>query len=255
MPQFTVNTISINYQVYGTVIPVLLLHGALVDFNYNYSQTGWIKNLSKNGFQVIGIDFRGYAESDKSNDSNFYGTTNLANDVINLIDHLKLENVRLIGYSMGTVIALDLLSKHPKYFSKAVLIATGDGLIGLPPFIFENLLLGLTDLLSYETFPSHLPSHISVYWNFFKQVGLEKESMIAFSLAKYRPLTAQKVAEIYVPTLIISGQKDLVLGTGQKVASTLLNGKYLEIKDATHFSLATEREVHLSSIQYLLENS
>jgi hypothetical protein len=38
-------------------------------------------------------------------------------------------------------------------------------------------------------------------------------------------------------------------------ASTLPNGKYLEIKDATHFSLATEREVHLSSIQYLLENS
>jgi pimeloyl-ACP methyl ester carboxylesterase len=33
---------------------------------------------------------------------------------------------------MGTVIALDLLSTHPEYFSKAVLIATGDGLIGLP---------------------------------------------------------------------------------------------------------------------------
>jgi pimeloyl-ACP methyl ester carboxylesterase len=135
MPKFTTNTISINYNVYGTGIPVLLLHGALVDFNYNYSQTGWIKSLSKNGFQVIGIDFRGYGESDKSNDSNFYGTTNLANDVINLIDHLKLENIRLIGYSMGTVIALDLLSTHPEYFSKAVLIATGDGLIGLPLYI------------------------------------------------------------------------------------------------------------------------
>jgi pimeloyl-ACP methyl ester carboxylesterase len=153
---------------------------------------------------------------------------------------------------MGTVIALDLLSKHTKYFSKAVLIATGDGLIGLPPFIFENLLLGLTNLLSYETFPNHLPSHISVFWNFFKQVGLEKESMIAFSLAKYRPLTAQKVAEIYVPTLIISGQKDLVLGTGQKVAQALPNGKYLESKEATHFTLARERETHLSTITFLI---
>jgi pimeloyl-ACP methyl ester carboxylesterase len=71
-----------------------------VDFNYNYIQTGWI-NLSENGFQVIGIDFRGYGESDKSNDSNFYGTTNLANDVINLIDHLKLENIGLIGLFNG----------------------------------------------------------------------------------------------------------------------------------------------------------
>jgi hypothetical protein len=57
MPKFTTNTISINYNVYGTGIPVLLLHGALVDFNYNYSQTGWIKSLSKNGFQVIELIF------------------------------------------------------------------------------------------------------------------------------------------------------------------------------------------------------
>jgi pimeloyl-ACP methyl ester carboxylesterase len=66
---------------------------------------------------------------------------------------------------MGTVIALDLLSTHPEYFSKAVLIATGDGLIGLPLYL-KIFYSGLTDLLSYETFPSHLPSHISVYWNF-----------------------------------------------------------------------------------------
>jgi hypothetical protein len=30
-----------------------------------------------------------------------------------------------------------------------------------------------------------------------------------------------------------------------KVASTLPNGKYLEIKDATHFSLATEGETFI----------
>jgi predicted alpha/beta hydrolase len=33
-------------------------------------------SLSKNGFQVIGIDFRGYGESDKSNDSNFTARQN-----------------------------------------------------------------------------------------------------------------------------------------------------------------------------------
>jgi hypothetical protein len=30
MPKFTTNTISINYNVYGTGIPVLLLHGHLL---------------------------------------------------------------------------------------------------------------------------------------------------------------------------------------------------------------------------------
>jgi hypothetical protein len=39
----------------------------------------------------------------------------------------------------------------------------------------------------------------------------------------------------------------------KKVAQTLPNGEYLEIKEATHFTLATERETHLSTIKFLIE--
>lgn len=254
MSKFTKNNVSINYEVYGTGKPIILLHGAIVDFNYNYVQTGWVYSLTKNGFQVIGMDFRGYGESDKSDDLNFYGSTNFSNDVINLINHLKLENVCLIGYSMGTVIALDLLNKHPEYFSKAVLIATGNGLIGIPPFILGNILPGLAKVFAYDSFPSHLPSHISAYWSFLNEVGLERKYMIAFSQANYQHITAEKAAEIDIPILIISGEKDLVLGQGQKVAQTLPRGEYLEIKGANHFTLATEKETHVSTIEFLIKD-
>lgn len=253
MTKFKQNNVSINYEVYGTGKPIILLHGAIVDFNYNFVKTGWIETLTKNGFQVIGIDFRGYGESDKSDDSNFYGTTNFSNDVINLINHLKLKNACLIGYSMGTLIALDLLNKHPEYFSKAVLIATGNGLIGIPPFILGNILPGLSKVFSYDSFPNHLPSHISAYWSFLNEVGLDRKSMIAFSLGNYPHLTAEKTAEIDIPILIISGEKDLVLGQGLQVAQTLPKGEYLEIKGATHFTLATEKETHISTLKFLLK--
>jgi pimeloyl-ACP methyl ester carboxylesterase len=251
MTKFKQNNISINYEVYGTGKPIILLHGAIVDFDYNFVKTGWVETLTKNGFQVIGMDFRGYGESDKSDDSNFYGTTNFSNDVINLINHLELEHVCLIGYSMGTVIALDVLHKHPEYFSKAVLIATGNGLIGIPPLIFGNILPRLAEVLSYDSFPNHLPSHISAYWSFLNEVGLDRKSMIAFSLANYPHLSVAKAAEIDVPILIISGEKDLVLGQGQKVAESLPKGEYLEIQGANHFTLATEKETHLSVIEFL----
>tara|TARA_R110002126_G_scaffold289689_1_gene445267 strand:- start:129 stop:893 length:765 start_codon:yes stop_codon:yes gene_type:complete len=254
MPKFTVNKVSISYEVYGTGKPIVLLHGGAVDFNYNYVQTGWIQTLTKKGFQVIGINFRGYGESDKSNDPDFYGTTNFSSDVINLIKHLKFTNVCLIGYSMGTVIALDLLNKHPEYFSKAVLMATGDGLIGIPPLILGNIISGFAKVFSYDSFPSQLPSHISAYWTFLNEVGLDRESMIAMSLGKYPPLTVQSAAEIEVPTLIISGELDLVLGKGHKVAQTLPQGEYLEIKDANHFELATDKKVHQSTIKFLIKD-
>jgi pimeloyl-ACP methyl ester carboxylesterase len=173
---------------------------------------------------------------------------------VNLINHLKLENVGLIGYSMGTLIAFNLLHKHPSYFSKAVLIATGDGLIGKPPHILSNMLPGLAKLFSFETFPSHLPSHIAAYWDFIHQLGLDKKSMIAFSQGDYPSLTAKEAHEIKTPTLIISGEKDLVLGRGQKVAETLANSKYLEIKEANHFTLATKKEPHLATIEFLLKD-
>lgn len=78
--------------------------------------------------------------------------------------------------------------------------------------------------------------------------------MIAFSLANYPPLTAEKAAEIDIPTLIISGEKDLVLGQGQKVAETLAKGEYLEIQGANHFTLATDKETHNSTIEFLINN-
>ena len=253
MPKFTESNISINYRVYGTGKPLILLHGAIVNFDFNYVKPGWVETLTENGFQVIGIDFRGYGESDKSNDPNFYGTENFSKDVINLINHLQLENVGLVGYSMGTVIALDLLHKHPEYFTKAVLIATGNGLMGLPPFILGDLLPNMAEILSFETFPSHLPSHISAYWNFLNQAGLEREAMVAFSRGSYPPLTPEDVAKIETPTLIISGEKDLVLGTGQKAAQTLPNGTYLEIEAADHFTLALLKEAHQSTVDFFLK--
>lgn len=155
---------------------------------------------------------------------------------------------------MGTLIVLELLRKHPEYFSKAVLIATGNGLIGIPPFILGNMLPGLAKLFSYDSFPSHLPHHVSAYWSFLNEVGLERESMMAFSLANYPHLSSEEVAKITTPTLIISGEKDLVLGQGQEVANTLAKGKYLEIKGATHFTLAIERETHASTVEFLTKN-
>lgn len=251
MPHFKSNEVSLQYEIHGEGKPVLLLHGAVVDFNYNYVKTGWVDTLTAQGYQVIGINYRGYAESDKSNDPAFYGTRQLVGDVMNLIDYLKLENVSLIGYSLGTLITLNLIHQHPEHFSKAILIATGDGLIGQSPHILADTLPGLTKLFSYPTFPEHLPSHISAYWTFLHTLELDKEAICAFSLAEYPSLTPEEVSSISIPTLIISGEKDLVLGTGAETAKTLINGQYVEIPQADHFTLATDQRVHRAAVDFL----
>jgi pimeloyl-ACP methyl ester carboxylesterase len=251
MPTFINNNISLHYEIHGTGSPVLLLHGAAVSFKYNYAQFGWIEELTNQGFQVIGLDFRGHGESDKPVDSDSYGTINLSNDVIALIKHLKFDKVSLVAYSIGTAIALNLLHTNPKYFSKSVLMATGDGLLGFPPFILDTMLPGLAQVFSFEKLPADLPAHVAAYWNFTNEIGAKKESMIALASAKYPHLSVEDAATIDIPTLVISGEQDVVLGTGERLAQSLTNGHYLEIPDADHLTLASDSRTRVAAIDFL----
>lgn len=254
MPKFKNDNVSLHYEQHGTGSPVILLHGATVSFNYNYAQFGWIEALTDQGFQVIGLDFRGHGDSDKPFDSDSYGTKNLSNDVLALMKHLKYDSVSLIAYSIGTAVALNLLHAYPKHFSSAVLIATGDGLLGFPPYTFDVILPGLGKLFAYEKFPAHLPPHAAAYWTFLNECGTNKESMIAFSGAQYPPLSNEEAATIEVPILVVSGQRDPVLGKGPRLANSLAKAQYLEIPDADHFTLAADKRTHLATIDFLLKS-
>jgi pimeloyl-ACP methyl ester carboxylesterase len=227
----------------------------VVSFEFNYRQFGWVETLINRGFQVIGIDLRGHGQSDKPIGSEYYGTSNLATDVTNLIDHLGLKRPALMGYSLGTAIALELLHKQPKRFSHGALIATGDGLLGHSPFIFNDILPGLAKLFAYPEFPSHLPTHISSYWKFFHATGLELSSMQSFVEGNYPHLSEEEASTISTPILIVSGEKDMVLGQGSHLARTLANGSYLEIAGADHFSLAANAQTHKEVSEFLADGS
>lgn len=251
MAEFRNNEVRIHYQVHGEGSPVLFLHGVVVDFNYNFEQFGWVEALNEKGFQVIGMDFRGHGETDKSSDPAFYGLDNLCDDVMSLLTHLQLEKVSLVGYSLGSAVGLNLLHRHPSRFSKGVLMATGDGLMGLPPYIFDEMFPGFASIFAHEKFPDHLPSHLSAYWTFMEENDLKREHIRAFASAKYPSLEPEKVSTIQVPTLVVSGEKDLVLGTGANLADALPYGEYLELSAINHFTLAASYSGRDDIIKFL----
>lgn len=53
--------------------------------------------------------------------------------MVALLDHVGIERASLFGYSMGTMVALRLLHQLPHRIGPSVLMATGDGLMGMPP--------------------------------------------------------------------------------------------------------------------------
>ena len=70
-----------------------------------------IRLLAKD-HQVITLDMPGHGLSDKPTNDEAYGPE-LVEDVIRLMDHLKIKKAHVVGYSMGGIIAANLLAKHP----------------------------------------------------------------------------------------------------------------------------------------------
>jgi pimeloyl-ACP methyl ester carboxylesterase len=86
--------------------PVVLLHGFAVNTTITWVQTGVVDALVGVGHQVIAVDARGHGRSDHPHDPASYGEQTMSLDLRRLLDVLELDDVDLVGYSMGAVVAL-----------------------------------------------------------------------------------------------------------------------------------------------------
>jgi non-heme chloroperoxidase len=133
MPRSTVGTensapIEIHYEDHGSGQPVVLIHG------YPLSGASWEKQeraLLQAGYRVITYDRRGFGKSSQPTVGYDYAT--FAADLNALLVHLDLEDVVLVGFSMGTGEVVRYLSTYGSArVAKAVLMGT------IPPFVLKT---------------------------------------------------------------------------------------------------------------------
>jgi pimeloyl-ACP methyl ester carboxylesterase len=100
-----------------TGAPVILIHGYTGTAQGNWFANGIAEALAGK-HHVVAIDCRGHGKSDKPHDSKMYGPR-MWQDVIELMDHLKIDKAHIHGYSMGGFLTGVLLAKHPERFITA----------------------------------------------------------------------------------------------------------------------------------------
>ncbi|GMU38591.1 MAG: alpha/beta hydrolase [Phycisphaerae bacterium] len=114
-----VNGINMYYEVHGSGEPVVLLHGAFMTITNNWD--GWISELSRTR-KVIAIEMQGHGRTgDIPRD---FTCENLADDVAELLNHLKIPRADLIGYSMGGGVAMQCAIRHPEKVRRAVILSS-----------------------------------------------------------------------------------------------------------------------------------
>jgi pimeloyl-ACP methyl ester carboxylesterase len=133
----------IHYEHVGSGEPVMLLHSFPFDSRVWHS-TGVADAIIAAGRSVIAADRRGSGRSAQPHDPRAYQGNACARDVTSLIDHLRLDQVDLAGYSVGSMIGLRVLQADPRV-RRAVLGGVGDDIVRLDPRLREEVAAELTE--------------------------------------------------------------------------------------------------------------
>lgn len=85
---------NVNYHLQGSGDTVVLIHGLFGSLD----NLGVLGRSLQESYQVLQVDLRNHGLSPHSEDMNY---RLMAEDVIALLNRLSLDNVTLIGHSMG----------------------------------------------------------------------------------------------------------------------------------------------------------
>jgi pimeloyl-ACP methyl ester carboxylesterase len=113
-----VNGLKMYYEIHGSGEPLVLLHGSFMTITNNW--TAWIGEFSKTR-KVIAVEMQGHGRTaDIKRDFSY---ENLADDIAAMLDHLKIEQADLLGYSMGGGVAMLVAIRHPEKVRKVVSVS------------------------------------------------------------------------------------------------------------------------------------
>lgn len=105
---------EIAYDTAGSGPAVVFLHGGFMD------RRSWDAQMAPfaKQFRVVRYDIRPFGESSTPEEA-----YNVPDDLLRLLDHLKIDRAHLVGHSFGGGVALDFALQHPDRVSTLTLVA------------------------------------------------------------------------------------------------------------------------------------
>ncbi len=230
-----VNGVSIAYTDAGEGQPILFIHG------FASSSFTWKKLIASmpRGFRFITIDLKGFGYSEKLCDD-LLSPFDQSVLVSEFITQLRLDNFILVGHSLGG--AISILSLFNERISskvrKLVLVDSAGSFQKLPDFINdlaatplestlvkmaqEEFLVSTVLQQSFFNVEKIDPEAVSEYSHILRQ-DKAKECLLAAARQIAIPRTKsfqEKLGEITIPTLIVWGREDAMIGLAE--AHTLM---------------------------------
>ena len=254
------DSVNIFFEDLGKGKPVVLVHGWPVSHEMWEYQIDALVNA---GYRCIAYDRRGFGQSDKPWTGYDYDT--LASDLHQVITTLELNEVTLVGFSMGGGEVVRYLGRYgSSRIAKAVLISsvvpllvkTEDHKEGVPREMFDEIIAKIQ-----QDRPAFLTEFGKQFFNegiLNKPVSQEiqnwmhqlaivaspkatKDCVRSFSETNFRT----DLSTITIPVMIIHGDDDKTVpiqATSEITSNLLPNAAYYRFEDAPHGLFITHKD-------------
>jgi pimeloyl-ACP methyl ester carboxylesterase len=222
---------------------VLLLHGFAADHNLNWVAPGVVDALASAVHHVIALDARGHGQSDKPRDPEAYRADAMPRDAQALLDHLGVETVDVVGYSMGSVVSSRLVPIEPRT-RRLVLGGVGAGLAtgSLPRANVANGLLADD--------PSTIDDPTArAFRKFADSTGADRHALHAIQKAGV-VRQGTPIGDIGVPTMVLVGRDDTLVGPPEPLAAAI-PGAVVRVVDGDHLSAVMDPAFSNAIVDFL----
>lgn len=187
----TVNGIRLHYEIYGSGVPLVLLHGNGGDIAAMRHQIEHFRTQR----QVIAIDSRGHGQSQLGAPPLTY--EGIADDVAALLAELHAPPADVLGWSDGGIVALHLALRHPARVRSIALSGANLSLRDLQP----------EDVAGMEKELTEVRRKIASGDQTRAWPRVEQHLLL---MLRQTPITAADLARITCPALVLAGEHDMI---------------------------------------------
>ncbi len=211
MAQFTSDGLALAYDEFGPADArkaIVLVHGFSANRYENWKRMGWYDAIAAKGLRGFALDNRGHGESAKPHDPAKYSREAMARDVFALMDHAGVERAHLLGFSMGSHIALTAALTDSGRIDHLVVAGVG-GKIFDPPRE-EGAMAAAMEAASPEEISDPM---LKSFRHFADEQKEDRLALAACSRGDRTPLTRDALMAIRRPTLVVAGARDQLAGS------------------------------------------
>jgi pimeloyl-ACP methyl ester carboxylesterase len=232
MPDVESAGLRIHYEVRGAGEPLVLIHGYTASGKTNWEMSGWFDALAPK-YRLIVPDLRGHGRSEKPHSADAYSLELLTQDVLACMDEEGVQRARVMGYSMGGMVTLNLLLNHPERVSAAVV-----GGMGMRwPRRGDRRERGRQDEPGAEPAPPAQPRRggrfLLAYARHYDPIAM-RAAWVGVFRGSGTPVDISRLGEIQAPVLAVSGMRDALYPGVKEMVPRIAGAKLVALSGRGH---------------------